>query len=85
MTEISEKTDKKLRRVCGGFERLKEKWPSPFVSRDRIGEFTEGMFKQRSLNTMDARGDGISPRYRRGAKVFYEVDDVIAWLETKIK
>lgn len=66
-------------------DKLKEKWPSPFVSRDRIEEFTEGMFKQRSMNTFDARGDGITPRYRRGAKVFYEVEDVINWLKTKIK
>ena len=66
-------------------DKLKEKWPSPFVSRDRIWEFTEGMFKQRSMNTLDARGDGVTPRYRRGAKVFYEVDDVIKWLKTRVK
>jgi hypothetical protein len=66
-------------------DKLKEKWPSPFVSRDRIYEFTDGMFKRNSLNTMDARGDGITPRYARGAKIFYEVDSVILWLKTKTK
>ena len=66
-------------------DKLKEKWPSPFVSRDRISEFTEGMFKRSSMNTLDARGNGISPRYRRGTKVFYDVDDVIRWLKTKVK
>jgi hypothetical protein len=43
------------------------------------------MFKPRSLNSMDARGDGITPRYCRGSKIFYEADDVVAWLKTKTK
>lgn len=66
-------------------DRLKENWPSPFVSRDRIEEFTNGLFKQSSMNTLDARGDGISPRYRIGNKVFYEVEEVINWLKTKTR
>jgi len=66
-------------------DKLKEKWPSPFVSRDRISEFTEGMFKRSSMNTLDARGNGISPRYRIGNRVFYKTSDVISWLKTKAK
>ena len=66
-------------------EKLKEKWPSPFVSRDRISEFTEGLFKQSSMNTIDARGDGITPRYRIGNRVFYRTSDVIEWLKIKAK
>jgi hypothetical protein len=66
-------------------EKLKGKWPSPFVSRDRIEEFTEGFFKQSSMNTMDARGDGINTRYRIRNRVFYEVDEVIKWLKTKVR
>jgi hypothetical protein len=88
MTDTSEKKDEKMWRDCGAsysFENLKEKWPSPFVSRDRIEEFTDGLFKQHSLNVLDARGDGITPRYCRGSKIFYEMDDVITWLKTKTK
>jgi hypothetical protein len=65
--------------------KLKEKWPSPFVSRDRIEEFTEGLFKQTSMSTLDARGDGISPRYRIGNRVFYRTSDAIDWLKAKVK
>ncbi|MDR2157898.1 MAG: hypothetical protein LBO02_01110 [Holosporaceae bacterium] len=85
MTEILDAKCRNYTQNTHNWDRLKEKWPSPFVSRDRVSEFTNGMFKQRSLNTMDARGDGITPRYARGAKIFYEVDSVVLWLETKTK
>ncbi|MDR2794471.1 MAG: hypothetical protein LBB12_01695 [Holosporaceae bacterium] len=85
MTEISEKKDDKVGQNGGSLDKLKEKWPSPFVSRDRIGEFTDGILKQSSMNTMDARGDGISPRYRIGNRVFYETEKVVDWLKARAK
>jgi hypothetical protein len=88
MTEIPEKTKQNGGQNGGkanALDKLREKWPSPFVSRDRIEEFTEGMFKQTSMSTLDARGDGINKRYRIGNRVFYEVDEVINWLKTKVK
>jgi hypothetical protein len=88
MTEIPDKKEKKLWRDCGGsinLDELAEKWPSPFVSRNRFEEFSGGLFKAGSMNTLDARGDGITTRYRRGSKIFYEVPDAIAWLKSRIK
>jgi hypothetical protein len=35
------------------------------------------------MATFDALGDGINTRYRRGSKIFYEVTDAIAWLESR--
>jgi hypothetical protein len=85
MTDISEKNNKIVGQNGDTLDKLKEKWPSPFVSRDRISEFTDGIVKQSSMNTMDARGDGIAPRYRIGNRVFYEVDSVVDWLKTRAK
>jgi hypothetical protein len=85
MTDISEKNNQDRGQNGGSFEKLKEKWPSPFVSRDRIGEFTEGILKQTSMNTLDARGTGIQKRYRIGNRVFYETDSVVDWLKTRAK
>lgn len=66
------------------FEKLKDDWPSPFVARDKIGEFTKGMYKSSSLSTFDASGDGIRRRFKLGRrKVFYLVSDVIEWLKEK--
>lgn len=61
------------------FEEFAEKWPSLFVARDEVGNFTEGMYKAASLNTFDAKGDGVSPRYRMGRRVFYRVPDLVEW------
>ncbi|MDR0677918.1 MAG: hypothetical protein LBF44_00065 [Holosporaceae bacterium] len=88
MTDISEKKEEpegQNRDKTSGFDKLKENWPSPFVSRSKIAEFTQGMFQPDSLNTLDAKGNGIIPRYARGAKIFYEVDSVISWLGTKCR
>lgn len=64
-------------------DKLAEDWPSPFVARCKISEFTHGLYKQSSMNTFDARGDGISHRYKIGSKIFYRVDDVTNWLKKK--
>jgi hypothetical protein len=85
MTDISEKNNQSWGQNGDGLDKLKDKWPSPFVSRDRIGEFTDGILKQSSMNTMDARGDGICPRYRIGNRVFYETERVIDWLKARAK
>jgi hypothetical protein len=85
MTDISEKNNQSRGQNGDSLDKLKEKWPSPFVSRDRIGEFTDGMLKQSSMNTMDARGDGICPRYRIGNRVFYETEKVVEWLKVRVK
>ncbi|MDR2781232.1 MAG: hypothetical protein LBB21_02110 [Holosporaceae bacterium] len=88
MAEIPEKKDNKMgqkRDSSINLDELAEKWPSPFVSRNRFEEFSGGLFKARSMNTFDARGDGINTRYRRGSKIFYEVPDAIAWLKSRTK
>ncbi|MDR0581016.1 MAG: hypothetical protein LBG04_02800 [Holosporaceae bacterium] len=88
MTDKAEKNNQKVGQKRGNFDnfdKLKEKWPSPFVSRDRIHEFTEGLFKRSSMNVLDARGEGITPRYARGNKIFYETSSVISWLEKRTK
>ncbi|MDR2794966.1 MAG: hypothetical protein LBB12_04265 [Holosporaceae bacterium] len=88
MTDISEKIAIKVGHRRGqviNLDELAEKWPSPFVARNRFEEFSGGLFKGTSMNRIDARGDGITTRYQRGTKVFYEVSDAIAWLKSKVR
>jgi hypothetical protein len=50
MTDISEKKEETRGRngdKTAGFDKLKENWPSPFVSREHIGEFTGGLLKHK--------------------------------------
>ena len=67
------------------FESLAAKWPSSFVSRDRVHEFTGGIISQRYLANLDSRGLGPENRVRVGRKVAYPVDDLIAWLESRVR
>ncbi|MCR4555193.1 MAG: hypothetical protein K5766_00060 [Alphaproteobacteria bacterium] len=81
----SKQQQKKLKRNQPDLENLGNEWPSPFVARSEIGNFTKGLYKPRSMNTFDGRGTGISRRLRLGTKIFYLKEDVIEWLKKKIK
>lgn len=65
------------------FDKLKDDWPSPFVAREKIEEFTKGMYKSRSMSTFDSADEGVDCKYKLGRIVFYLVDDVIAWLKNR--
>ena len=64
-------------------DKLAEEWPSPFVARSKIEEFTKGLYKASTIRSFDSAGTGIKPKYKINKKVFYKVKDVIAWLRTK--
>lgn len=51
--------------------KLAEDWPSPFVARSEIGNFTKGLYKSTSMNSYDARGCGIKRKIQRGMKIAY--------------
>ncbi|MBQ3565179.1 MAG: hypothetical protein IJA14_03445 [Alphaproteobacteria bacterium] len=64
-------------------DKLAEDWPSPFVARCKISEFTHGLYKQSSMNTLDARGDGLKRRIILGNKIAYLKTDIIDWLKRR--
>lgn len=66
-------------------EKIAEEWPSPFVARSEIGNFTKGLYKPNTLNTYDAKGCGIKRRLQRGMKIAYLKEDVIEWIKNKKK
>ena len=66
-------------------DKLAEDWPSPFVARSEMENFTKGLYKPRSMNTFDARGDGIKQRIVLGNKIVYLKNDVINWLRGRKK
>lgn len=65
-------------------KQIQEDWPSPFVARCKIQEFTKGMYKTISFRSFDARKCGIANKYALGTKIFYTVKDVIDWLKNKL-
>lgn len=64
------------------FSSLAKKWPSSFVSRDRVSEFSGGIIHPRTLANLDCKGEGPK-RIRVGRKVAYEVKELCNWLSKR--
>jgi len=62
---------------------MADKWPSNWVCRQAIEQFTGGIINPRSLANWDCKGKGPKGRVRIGKKVAYPVKEVIRWLEKK--
>lgn len=64
--------------------RLKNKWPSPFVAREKVGEFSGGILHPRTMANLDALGQGPKGRIRvAGKKIAYPVDELVEWMQSR--
>lgn len=63
---------------------LAKAWPSPYVTRSKIGIFSGGMVSPASMAVFDCEGKGIAERFIINRKTCYKVVDVIAWLESRV-
>lgn len=64
---------------------LATRWPSPFVAREKVSEFTGGIITPKSLANLDALQLGPKGRITCGRKVAYPVAELITWLESRTK
>jgi hypothetical protein len=64
------------------FQDLFDRWPSPFVLRSQIGEFSCGLISPSSMATMDSRNTGPSS-IRMGKRLFYGKADLIKWMKRR--
>ena len=64
-------------------DKLAEDWPSPFVARSEMENFTKGLYKPRSMNTFDGSGKGIKRKLKMRSKIAYLKEDVVEWLKRK--
>ncbi len=62
---------------------LASRWPSPYVARDRVSEFSGGILHPRTLANLDSKGEGPKGRIRVGKKVAYPVAELTSWLESR--
>ena len=56
----------------------------PFVARNKIEAYLPGLFSRRYMQNLDSLGLGPK-RFKIGAKVVYQRDDLLAWLAGKIR
>ena len=64
------------------FASLADKWPSTFVAREKVAEFSGGMLNPRTLANRDSKGQGPEGKILLGKrKVAYSVDALIKYLD----
>ena len=66
-------------------DELARDWPSVLVARSEMEKFTRGLYKGRSMNTLDGAKQGIRRRIRINTKIAYLKADVIEWLKNRRK
>jgi hypothetical protein len=67
------------------FRKLRDRWPSTWVARRKIGDFTGGIMGEGTIANLDSRGLG-PPRVRIGRTIVaYPVDTLTEWLAAKMQ
>jgi hypothetical protein len=65
------------------FSSLADKWPSTFVAREKIGEFSGGILSSGYCANLDSLNKGIEGRVRVGRKIAYPAQAVVRFLENR--
>ena len=66
------------------FSNMANRWPSDYVSRERISDFTGGLIHPRTMANLDCLGEGPAEKIRLGKKIAYPVPVLIQWLNKRI-
>ncbi len=67
------------------FEGMKKRWPSDYVARERVGDFTGGLIHPRTMANHDSRREGPGKKIRLGKKIAYPVDELVKWLNDRLE
>lgn len=62
---------------------LASRWPSPYVARTEIKNFSGGLMSEKYLANLDSQGAGPEGRFRIGRKIGYPVESLVRWLEAR--
>jgi hypothetical protein len=62
-----------------------ERWPSTFVVRNSIREFTGGLYSPGYLANCDSKGIGPEGAFLIGRQKVYPVDSLCNWLISKLE
>jgi len=60
-----------------------DRWPSPVVARESVGDFSGGVLTAKYLANLDCQGKGPEGRFRCGRKICYLVESLIRFLESR--
>jgi hypothetical protein len=79
MSETDKNSSHASSEIQKTFDELIAMWPSSFVSRDQVPEFTGGAISNGRMANLDSLGEGPE-RFRLGRKIVYPVKPFIEWL-----
>ena len=61
---------------------LVKRWPSPVVSREKVGEFSGGLLCPKTMAKLDSMGLG-PPKFYFGRKVAYPTVALVEWMRMR--
>lgn len=61
-----------------------ERWPSSFVARSKIKEFTGGLISPGTMANHDSAGTGVPGAFRVGRQMCYPCEQLCEWLISRI-
>jgi hypothetical protein len=64
------------------FDRMAKNWKSELVGRQKIADFTGGLFTPKTMANLDSIGDG-PPRIKFGRNVGYPKRELIEWMKRR--
>jgi hypothetical protein len=64
---------------------LAQKWPSTFVPRNQVREFTGGLYSGGYLANLDSLGAGPEGRFSIGRQTCYSVESLCDWLCARLE
>ena len=65
------------------FEELAQKWPSAWVSRVEVKNFSGGTLNPKTMANLDSTGQGVEGRFRIGRQVVYPVNNLVDWMKAR--
>jgi hypothetical protein len=77
---VNKAKHQKLQSVANVIRSAGDKWPTSFVSRAQIPNFTGGAIAVGTIANLDSKGNGPAGAFRLGRHVCYPVDTLVEWL-----
>lgn len=69
--------------VANLIESLAARWPSAWVARTDVRDFSGGLISEKYIANLDSSGDGPEGRFRVGRKICYPVSSLCSWLQAR--
>ena len=78
-------TEKEIAAITALLLQAGEKWPTTFVPRSRVPEFTGGLYSVGTMANADCAGVGPEGGFRIGRQWCYPTSSLVDWLISKVE